>query len=55
MTMTNLDQVANDTIHQISEYTNEELLILLQIFERGYLHVRIEQHLRAGASGTSVS
>jgi len=55
MTMTNLDQAADDTIHRISEYTDEQLANLARVFERGYIHVLIEQHLRAGANVAGVS
>lgn len=53
--MTDLDNATSETIHRISEYTDEQLANLARIFERGYVHVLIEQHLRVGASGASVS
>lgn len=52
--MTNLDQTLNDTITTLSERTVTELADLVKILERAYVHVLIEQHLRAN-TGTHVA
>lgn len=48
--MTNPSQAIDQAIHRISEYDDHELADLGRIFERGYIHVMIEQHLRSGGA-----
>lgn len=49
---TSLDRFLESEIHQLSERTDEDLRIMLRLLERAYLHIKIEQNLRAPASRT---
>jgi hypothetical protein len=53
--LTNLSNVLDKEIHELSAMTDENLNLLMLVVERAYIHTLIEKQLRANYVGVSYS
>jgi hypothetical protein len=51
--LTNLSNVLDKEIHELSVMTDENLNLLMLVVERAYIHTLIEKQLRANHVGVS--